>query len=96
MMEMQSRNKHEYNRKQMQQKQVTVQEVLENYPDFVINYSERTANMSGVPMNLTPSVKEIRHDAKRLLEIFENFNDFVGDTKRLQGTHFKLMNLIFS
>ena len=47
-------------------------------------------------MNLTPSVKEIRHDAKRLLEIFENFNDFVGDTKRLQGTHFKLMNLIFS
>ena len=41
MMEMQSRNKHEYNRKQMQQKQVTVQEVLENYPDFVINYSER-------------------------------------------------------
>ena len=33
---------------------------------------------------------------EELLGIFENFNEFVGDTQKLKNTHYKLMNALFA
>lgn len=40
--------------------------------------------------------KDVMSDMKNILKIFENFNVFVGDTKKLKNMHYKMLNAIFA
>lgn len=42
------------------------------------------------------SDEDVMSDIENILKIFENFNVFVGDTKKLQNMHYKMLNAIFA
>ena len=83
------------NRKKSEQKKASVQEVIKNYPTLVIDYGNDEALLDDKPMNLHPTEDEIRNDIDALLEVFDNFNGFLGDSEKMKKIHFKIMNAIF-
>lgn len=85
----------EYNRKKEAQKKMEVNNIEENYPKLTFDYSSHEAFLNDEPIELNPSDKEVKQDIDGLLHIFNNFSRFVGNTEKLQETHFKLINAIF-
>lgn len=85
----------EHNFKKITQK-YRVNNITESYPCMTFDYGNCQAFINDKPLNLNPSDEEVRNDIEQLLSMFENFNQFVGDTERLKEMHFKLMNAIFA
>lgn len=86
----------EHNQRKMMQKKMKVNHKTENYPSMSFDFYNMEAAMNDLPLNLHPSEEEVRSDIDKLFGIFDNFDSFVGDTKALKETHFKLLNAIFS
>lgn len=85
----------EHNKKKIFQK-IKVDTVTKQYPSMSIDCYNKEVVLDGEKLDLRPSEKEIKNDIDTLLNMFENFNEFVGNTEKLKETHFKLINAIFS
>lgn len=85
----------EYKFKSIRQK-YQVKNVTEAYPSITFDYGNNEVTLNDKVLNLAPSDKEIRHDIDLLTEMFDNFNQFIGDTQKLKEAHFKMMNAIFA
>lgn len=85
----------EYSRRKFAQKLLQVENTTENYPSMVLDLYNHECSFNDEPINLTPSAEEVKADIDELLGIFENFEQFVGNTARLKQVHFKLLNAIF-
>ena len=84
-----------HNQKRINQKKLTVNMVTEKYPEMTVDYTTGQIFLNKTPLDLKPGEAEVRSDIDQLLSIFRNFDDFVGNTKKLQANHFKLINAIF-
>lgn len=67
-----------------------------NYPAMDIDIDHQQISVSKNIIDLSPDPKEVLADIRILLRIFDNFTRFVGNTEELQGTYYKLMNMVFS
>ena len=77
-------------------KKYEVKDINEEYPSLTIDYSTGSVLLNGVPYNLNPTEEEVKSDIEQLKNIYNNFNQFVGDTYRIQESHFKMMNAIMA
>ena len=88
------------NKQKEAQKKTRLDEVTKTYPALSFNYEEKSAFINGNKINLTPSEDEVRNDIDLLLQMFQNYADFVTDTpdgiQNLRRTHFKLLNAMFA
>lgn len=86
----------EHNQKKLIQKKIKVNNITEKYPSLSMDLYNRQAFLNDTEMNLNPSTNEVKHDIDGIINIFNNFNQFVAsDTKKLKKVHYKLMNAIF-
>lgn len=86
----------EHNQKKLIQKKIKVNNITEKYPSLSMDLYNRQAFLNDTEMNLNPSADEVKHDIDEIINIFNNFNQFVAsDTKKLKKVHYKLMNAIF-
>lgn len=83
------------NAKKFKQK-YRVENITENYPQMTVNYDEKEILLNGNKIDLNPSYDEVDSDVNQLIELFQNFNGFVGDSKKLQESHFRLLNAMFA
>ncbi len=88
-------NKIEHNFKKFKQK-CKVENVEEKYPVLTVDYSAARVLINDIPYDLNPKENEIRNDIEQIIDIFDNFNHFVGNTKKMQESHFKMMNAIMA
>ena len=75
---------------------VNVRNRVERYPSITFDYDAEQMYYNGKPVNMNPKEDDVKKDIDGLLEIFSNFDDFVGDTQRLKENHFKFLNAILS
>ncbi len=66
------------------------------YPDLTIDYDNSEARLDGELLDLSPKEDEVCNDIEELLRIFDNFNDFIGDTEALKDAHFRMLNALFA
>lgn len=85
----------EYNQKKLLQKKVKINNITERYPSLKFDLYNGECYLNDSLMDLNPSQESVRSDIEELLHIYENFNQFVGNTDKLKRVHFKLMNAIF-
>ncbi len=85
----------EHNYKKLLCKTMKVNNVSKPYPSLEFNYADKQATIDGNLLNLNPSEEEVKKDIDELLGMYENYNEFVGNSKKLKETHFKMMNAIF-
>lgn len=88
-------DKIEHNKKKLFQKKVEFKNVEKPYPELTYDLYKNECYIDGEPVDLTPTKEEVKNDIDELLGIFNNFNQFVGDTDKLKKVHFKLINAIF-
>lgn len=85
----------EYNQKKLLQKKVKINNITERYPSLKFDLYNTECCLNDSVLDLNPSEESIRNDIEELLHIYENFNQFVGNTEKLKRVHYKLMNAIF-
>ena len=68
----------------------------EKYPELTFDFENETAILDNKILDLNPPKEEVKKEIEKLIEIFNNFDDFTGNVQSLKETHFKLMNLIFA
>lgn len=85
----------EHNRKKLRQK-YKVNNVTEEYPMMTVDYATGEVKINDEVLDLHPSPEEVTHDIDKLVEVFGNFDRFVGDSKKMKDSHFKMMNAIFA
>lgn len=85
----------EHNQKKILQK-VSVTNKTEKYPELTFDFDNESAFLNGEMLNLNPSEEEVKNDIDAMFEMFENFNQFVGDTEKLKETQFRVINAVFS
>lgn len=73
-----------------------VNNVTEHYPMMTVDYGNEEIKLNDEVMDLKPSSEDVKHDIDLLIEMFNNFNHFIGDTQKLKESHFKMMNAIFA
>ncbi len=83
-------------KEQKDKQQVNIRNTVENYPSITFDYDAKQMYYNGVAADMTPSTDDVKKDIDVLLEVFNNFDDFVGDTQRLKENHFRLLNAFFS
>lgn len=76
-------------------KTVKVNNISKPYPSLELNYEDKQATIDGNQLNLNPTVEEVTRDIDELLGMYDNYEGFVGDSKKLKDTHFKMLNAIF-
>lgn len=76
--------------------QVNIRNTVENYPRITFDYTTGQMYFNGAAVDMNPSADEIKKDIDVLLEVFDNFDDFVGDTQRLKENHYKFINAFIS
>ncbi|MCI9077390.1 MAG: lantibiotic ABC transporter [Lachnospiraceae bacterium] len=86
----------QHNQKKLAQKKVTINNVTEKYPVLSFDFANKEAFLNGKILDLDPEDDKIKQDIEEMLSMFSNFSQFVGDTRKLQETHFKLINAMFS
>lgn len=86
----------QHNYKKMQQKKIEIKQVTERYPVMTFDFETNEVKMNDETLDLHPSDDEVRHDIDAMLEIFKNFDEFVGDNEKFKEAHFKLINAMFS
>lgn len=80
------------NEKRIQQQKIRISNVTEQYPSLEFDLYNKELKLNDEVVDLKPSDDEIRKDIEELLNLFENFNQFVGNTDRLKTAHYKLFN----
>lgn len=73
-----------------------VNNVVESYPELTFDLTAGTASLNGEQLDLNPPEEAVKSDINEILQLFANFDDFVGDSEKMKETHFKLMNAVFS
>ena len=73
-----------------------VENITENYPQMVVDYDNKDVFLNNEKMDLNPSYDEVHSDVVQLVQLFQNFNGFVGDSKKLKESHFRLLNAMFA
>jgi len=93
-------NKIIMNKRKEDQKQLRIDEVTKAYPTLTFNYEESKAFLNEEEMNLRPSEEEIRNDIDLLLQMFDNYKDFITDSpdgvEELRRMHYKLLIAMFT
>lgn len=84
------------NQRKVKKKNEKITERTESYPTFSFDYDEGQAFLNKEALDLHPSKDEIRKDIDLFLQMFSNFDNFVGDTEKLKKAHFKMINTIFA
>lgn len=77
------------------QQQAQVNSVQKEYPELIIDYDNKEIKLNDNVLDLFPTEKEIKNDIESLIDIFGEFDKFLGDTNKLKNAHFKLLNAIF-
>lgn len=85
----------EHNFKKKRQK-YQVNNITEEYPVMTVDYSSGEVLLNEKPLDLHPTDDEVRNDIRNFLDMFENFNQFVGNPYKLKESHFKMINAIFA
>ena len=85
----------EHNHKKLLQKKIQINNITEQYPSMTFDLYNQECFLNDAPINLSPSDDEVKHDIEEIINMFNNFNQFVGNTEKLKQVHFKLMNAIF-
>lgn len=70
--------------------------IEQDYPSLKISLDTGSVLYNDKPWDLNVSDDLVKSDIDELLGIFNNFDDFVGDTDELKRTHFKLLTIMFS
>jgi hypothetical protein len=70
--------------------------IEQNYPFLKIDLDTGSVLYNDKPWDLNVSDDLVKSDIDELLGIFNNFDDFVGDTDELKRTHFKLLTIMLS
>lgn len=83
------------NKKRLQKQKVEINNTTEQYPIMEFDCYAGEMKLNDKLVNLFPTDDSVRSDIDELLGIFNNFNQFVGNTKRLKESHFKLLNAMF-
>ena len=86
----------EHNYKKERAKNYNVENIKEGYPELTMDFVNEKVFLNEEEMNLTPTEEEIKKDISNLIDIFNNFNLFIGNTEKLKQSHFKALNAIFS
>ena len=76
--------------------QVNIKNVVERYPSITFDYDLKQMYYDGSPVDMYPKADDVKKDIEGMLEVFNNFDDFVGDTQRLKENHFKFLNAFIS
>lgn len=86
----------EHNLKKEKQKKVQINNITEKYPSLSLDLYNDEAFLNDVSMDLNPSKEEVECDIEEIINMFNNFDQFVAsDTNKLKRVHYKLMNAIF-
>lgn len=82
-------------RKRVQRNKIKINNIEAAYPDMTYDIYEKEVKINDEIVDLNPTADEVRKDIDELLRLFNNFNQFVGDTKHLKETQFKFLNAVF-
>ncbi len=66
------------------------------YPKFRYDMFQHQAFLDDIEFDLTPSDESVKQDIETWLQIFNNYDMFIGNTDHLKLTQYKLFNAIFS
>ena len=92
-------NRIELNKRKEEQKRLQVSEVTRTYPALTFDYQGNRAFLDGEELDLSPADEDVRNDIDHVLQMFDNYRDFVTDSPdgvtELRRTHYKLMNAMF-
>lgn len=83
------------NKRKLKQREITVKNKEESYPYFKFDLDSMSCWINNKKLNLNPSKEDIVKDIEDFIGLFENFNQFVGNTEKLKSEYFKLVNAIF-
>ena len=75
---------------------IKVNKTTEAYPSLVIDFGNKEAKLNDEKLDLNPTKDEVCQDIDQFIKLFNNFDQFIGDTEKLKETHFKMINAIFS
>ncbi len=87
--------KYLFQAKKASMKIMNVEKRSEQYPRMVVDYATGEVFLNSEKMYLNPSVDAVKTDARELLSVFANFDNFVGRVRQAKINHFKLMNALF-
>lgn len=71
-------------------------EKKENYPRMVIDIENGKVLINDQSLDLSPSSSDLHTEIELILELFDNFSDFIDTQHTLQLMHFKAMTMIFA
>lgn len=75
---------------------IKVNKTTETYPSLTIDFGNKEAKLNDEKLDLNPTKDEVCQDIDQFIKLFNNFDQFIGDTEKLKETHFKMINAIFS
>ena len=75
---------------------IKVNKTTETYPSLVIDFGNKEAKLNDENLDLNPTKDEVCQDIDQFIKLFNNFDQFIGDTEKLKEAHFKMINAIFS
>lgn len=75
---------------------IKVNKTTEAYPSLVIDFGNKEAKLNDENLDLNPTKDEVCQDIDQFIKLFNNFDQFIGDTEKLKEAHFKMINAIFS
>ena len=84
------------NKERISSQKVETNTVTKNYPSMTFDFNKKEAMLDEKMMDLNPEKEEVTNDIDNMLSLYKNFDAFLGDSRKLKETHFKLMNAIFA
>lgn len=73
-----------------------------NYPQFVLDYANRTATYNNQSFNLTPSREDVSQNIREIVKYFDSFDSCIeegennfAELKTLKRTYWKILNYMF-
>lgn len=62
------------------------------YPQFTLDYENERASLNGKQYRRNQSLEEVKSDIINIMEYFDGFDQFEGDSFKLKKQYFKMMN----
>ena len=65
------------------------------YPQFVLNYDDKSITYNGKKWDLHPVDEDIKSDALKIVEYAKDYECFTGDVEVIRSIFFKVLNYMF-
>lgn len=66
------------------------------FPKLHINFDDKTLDLNGKSMNLTPPKEEIKHDVDLIVNLFKGYELFYGDIVYTQSMYYRVMGWFYA